>query len=167
MLDYITLSLAPGDRYVCDARDTNNRRLSVTVTKECTIEKMIADLVSQLDPSDKELYQLKIENAKINEQAAELIENAAKLKEANRNAAKTLAATFDGESISKYITWADAITKGFVNPGELVFYKGKMYTVISPTGTNDLMLPDQTPSAYLDVSEAINMDYIRMMNKPK
>lgn len=155
ILDYITISPTTGGRYICDSRDANSRKVTITVSKDETIEMIVSKLVDELEPSDKEIYQLKEETAKANEQNAELMRIASELEEANRNAAKTLAAIYDDESKSKYITWQDAIKKGFLNPGELVFFKGKMYTVISPTGTGKGMEPTTMPNAYLDVSDSI------------
>ena len=143
------------NRYICESRDGRNRRITVIAESTDTIEDIMGKLEGELDPFERELNTLREEQSVMKEREAELTQNVAELNEANKNAAKVLAATYDDESISQYITWQDALEKGFLNPGELVFHNGKIYTVISPTGTNDLMEPDKTPSAYLDISDSV------------
>lgn len=153
--DYINITKTTNNRYICESRDGNGRRIAVVAGSGDSIEAILLKLESELEPSEVELNRLKEEKAWMQEREIELTKNVAELNAANKNAAKVLAATYDDESISKYIKWKDALAKGFLNPGELVFYKGKMYTVISPTGTNDLMVPDKEPSIYLDISDAV------------
>lgn len=153
--DYINITTTTNDRYICESRDSNGRRITVIAESTDSIATILNKLSSELEPSEIELNRLREEKAWMQEREIELTKNVEELNEANRNAAKALAATYDDESISKYINWNDALNKGFLNPGELVSYKDKLYTVISPTGTNDLMLPDKTPSAYLDITDSV------------
>lgn len=153
--DYINITSTTNNRYICESRDGNGRRIAIVAGVGDSIESILLKLESELEPSEVELNRLKEEKAQMQGREIELNKSLAELDKANRNAAKALAATYDDESISKYIKWKDALTKGFLNPGELVFYKGKMYTVISPTGTNDLMTPDKEPSVYLDISDSV------------
>ena len=153
--EYISITSTTNNRYICESRDRNNRRLTVVAESTDSIEDIMGKLEGELDPFERELNTLREEQSVMKEREAELTQNVAELNAANKNAAKVLAATYDDESINQYITWQDALEKGFLNPGELVFHKGKIYTVISPTGTNDLMEPDKTPSAYLDISDSV------------
>lgn len=154
-IEYINIMITTNNRYICESRDNRNRRITVVAEPTDSIETIIGKLESELDPTELELNRLREEKAWMQEREIELTKNVAELNAANKNAAKMLAATYDDESISKYITWQDALKRGYLNPGELVFYKGKIYTVISPTGTNDLMEPDKTPSSYLDISDSV------------
>ena len=154
-IEYVNIMITTNNRYICESRDGHNRRITVTAESTDTIEDIMNKLEEELDPFERELNTLREERSVMKEREAELKQNVAELNAANKNAAKVLAATYDDESISKYITWQDALKKGYLNPGELVFHKGKMYTVISPTDTNDLMEPDKTPSAYLDISDSV------------
>lgn len=144
----------------------SNKRVSVVVEATDTISDIIKKLEMELEPSEVELNQLKEEKALMQKRELELTKNVEELNEANKNAAKALAATYDEKAFETYITWQDALKKGFVNPGELVFHKGKMYTVISPTGTNKDMAPDISTSAYLDITDSIDKSKLKK-EKPK
>ena len=153
--EYISITSTTNNRYICESRDRNNRRLTVVAESTDSIENIISKLETELEPSEAELNRLKEEKTAMMERQAELAKNVEELNEANKNAAKVLAATYDDESINQCITWQDALEKGYLNPGELVLHKDKIYTVIAPTGTNELMEPDKTPSAYLDISDSV------------
>ena len=154
-IEYINIMVTTNNRYICESRDGRNRRITVVAESTDTIEDIMVKLEGELDPFERELNHLREEQTTMKEREMELTQNVAELNAANKNAAKVLAATYDDESINQCITWQDALEKGFLNPGELVSHKGKIYTVISPTGTNDLMEPDKTPSAYLDISDSV------------
>ena len=154
-IEYINIMVTTNNRYICESRDGRNRRITVVAESTDTIEDIMVKLEGELDPFERELNHLREEQTTMKEREMELKQNVAELDAANKNAAKVLAATYDAESINQYITWQDALEKGFLNPGELVSHNGRLYTVISPTGTNDLMEPDKTPSAYLDISDSV------------
>lgn len=153
--DYINIISTTNNRYLCESRDMQNRRISVVAEATESIETIMGKLEAELEPSELELNRLREEKAWMQEREVELTKNVAELNAATKNAAKVLAATYDPKAFETYIKWKDALAKGFLNPGELVFYKGRLYIVISPTGTNDDMAPDKTPSVYLDVSDSV------------
>lgn len=155
-IEYVNIMMTTNNRYICESRDGRNRRITVVAEPTDTVEDIMGKLEGELDPFERELNNLREEQTVMKEREVELTQNVAELNAANKNAAQVLAATYDDESISKSITWEDALEKGFLNPGELVFYEGRLYTVISPTGTNDLMEPDKTPMVYLDISDSVN-----------
>ena len=154
-IEYINIMLTTNNRYICESRDGLNRRITVIAESTDTIEDIMGKLEGELDPFERELNTLREEQNLMKEREMELTQNVAELNAANKNVAQVLAATYDDESISKASTWEDALQKGFLNPGELVFYEGRLYTVISPTGTNDEMVPDKTPMVYLDISDSV------------
>lgn len=154
-LEYINITNTTNNRYICESRDKNNRRLTIVANSTDTIEDIIAKLETELEPSELELNRLKEEKTAMMERQAELAKNVEELNEANKNAARTLAATYDEEEFKSYIKWKDALEKGFLNPGELVFYKGRLYTVISPTGINEELTPDKDARVYLDISDSV------------
>lgn len=162
--DYINVASTTNGRYICESRDGNGRRIAVVAESADSIDSILEKLESELDPSERELNRLKEEQAALKEREVELNKSIEDLSVANKNAASTLAATYTDESLSTYIKWEDALAKGFLNPGELVFYKGRLYTVISPTGTNDLMLPDSTPKVYLDITDSVKMGDLKKEN---
>jgi len=154
-IEYVNIMVTTNNRYICESRDGRNRRITVVAEPTDTIEGILGKLEGELDPFERELHHLREEQTAMKEREIELTQNVAELDAANKNAAKALVATYDDESISSYIKWKDALQKGYLNPGEIVFHKGRLYTVISPTDTNDLMEPDKTPSVYLDISDAV------------
>lgn len=154
--EYISITSTTNNRYICESRDRNNRRLTVVAESTDTIEDIMNKLETELEPSEAELNRLKEEKTAMMERQAELAKNVEELNEANKNAARTLAATYDPEAFKTYIKWKDALEKGFLNPGELVFYKGRLYTVISPTEINEELPPDSDARVYLDISDSVN-----------
>ena len=154
-IEYVNIMITTNNRYICESRDGRNRRITVIAESTDTIEDIMGKLEGELDPFERELNTLREEQSVMKEREVELTQNVAELNAANKNAAKVLGATYDDESINQSITWQDALERGFLNPGELVLHNGKIYTVISPTGTNDLMEPDKTPSAYLDITDSV------------
>ena len=166
-IEYVNIMITTNDRYICESRDGLNRRITVVAESTDTIEDIMGKLEGELDPFERELHHLREEQTTMKEREAELQQNVAELNAANKNAAKVLAATYDDESISSYIKWKDALERGYLNPGEIVFYKGRLYTVISPTDTNDLMAPDKTPSVYLDISDAVKKSDLKKEKPPK
>ena len=153
--EYISITSTTNNRYICESRDRNNRRLTVVAESTNSIEDIISKLETELEPSEAELNRLKEEKTAMMERQAELAKNVEELNEANKNAARTLAATYDPEAFKTYIKWKDALGKGFLNPGELVFYKGRLYTVISPTEINEELTPDSDARVYLDISDSV------------
>lgn len=153
--DYINIISTTNNRYLCESRDMQNRRISVVAEATESIETIMGKLESELDPFERELNTLREEQSLMKEREVELTKNVAELNAANKNAAKVLAATYDPKAFETYIKWKDALEKGSLNPGELVFYKGRLYIVISPTGTNPDMAPDKATSSYLDVSDSV------------
>ena len=166
-IEYVNIMVTTNNRYICESRDGRNRRITVIAESTDTIEDIMGKLEGELDPFERELNTLREEQTTMKEREMELKQNVAELNAANKNAAKVLAATYDDESISSYIKWQDALEKGFLNPGELVFYEGRLYTVISPTGTNDEMAPDKTPMVYLDISDSVKKSDLNKEKPPK
>lgn len=154
-IEYVHIVVTTNNRYICESRDGLNRRITVVAEPTDTIEDIMGKLEGELDPFERELHHLREEQTAMKEREIELTQNVAELNAANKNAAKALAATYDNKTISSYIKWKDAIERGYLNPGEIIFYKGRLYTVISPTTTNDLMEPDKTPRVYLDISDYV------------
>lgn len=165
-LEYINITGTTNSRYICESRDISNKRISVIVDGTDTISDIIGKLERQLEPSEMELNRLKKEKDWLEERQLELTKNVEELNEANKNAARTLAATYSQKAFETYIKWKDALEKGFLNPGELVFYKGRIYTVISPTGTNPDMTPDTSTSTYLDITDSVDKSKLKK-EKPK
>ena len=124
-IEYINIMLTTNNRYICESRDGLNRRITVIAESTDTIEDIMVKLEGELDPFERELHHLREEQTTMKERETELKQNVAELNAANKNVAQVLAATYDDESISKASTWEDALQKGFLNPGELVFYEGR------------------------------------------
>lgn len=155
--EYISITSTTNNRYICESRDRNNRRLTVVAESTDTIEDIMNKLETELEPSEAELNRLKEEKTAMMERQAELAKNVEELNEANKNAARALVATYDPEAFKTYIKWEDAVKDSqLLKVGDLVGYDGSIYAVIFEHTARIDRPPYGTWTWFTDIAKEVN-----------
>lgn len=155
-IEYINIVITTNNRYICESRDSRNRRITVTAESTDTIEGIMNKLEEELDPFERELNVLREEQSVMKEREIELTKNVAELTAANKNAARALAAKYvDGETQS--IVWEDAVKESkLLKIGDVVSYDGTIYMVIFEHTARIDRPPYGTWTWFTDIAKEVN-----------
>lgn len=155
-IEYINIVITTNNRYICESRDSRNRRITVTAESTDTIEGIMNKLEEELDPFERELNVLREEQSVMKEREIELTKNVAELTAANKNAARALAAKYvDGETQS--IVWEDAVKESkLLKIGDVVSYDGTIYMVIFEHTARIDRPPYGTWTWFTDITKEVN-----------
>lgn len=175
-IEYVNIMITTNNRYICESRDSRNRRITVIAESTDTIEDIMNKLEEELDPFERELNTLREEQSVMKEREAELTKNVAELAQekadAIQEATKAKEVLDDAKNViedlaNKYaektkdiLEWTKAVeAQTLLKVGDLVkFTDDRVYMVIFEHTASADRPPYGTWTWFTDVTQSINED---------